>query len=161
MKVVKSAPAVGFYIIFPGEFWAGWTNPVSRLEQPVFTFPRADYSTFIAQVYILFFLWPSFSMKVYLVSFASLTYLFCLRDGCFTVFSIIQKLWNCFSKDFCCIFTGLGKYPNLWDSTDFELSSNFQTLWGHGDFLFLDTVKKKESRVLYAVAHLKPSASSA
>lgn len=55
--VVKS----GFYMAFsPGNFAANLPNPVTVLLQtwatPVFTFPRADYSTFIAaQVYTFFF----------------------------------------------------------------------------------------------------------
>ena len=108
--VVKS----GFYMAFsPGNFAANLPNPVTVLQTwatPVFTFPRADYSTFIAAQGLYTFF--GFYDQVYLVSFASKSHLF--------IYSVYI-----FESSFL-LFTSFGialeSYPGSWRRTTVAFS---------------------------------------
>ena len=137
-RVVKS----GFYIaaFSPGNFAANLPNPVTVLQTwatPVFTFPRADYSTFIAAQVYTFFL--ASMTKFYLVSFASKSHLFI-----YSVY-IVEASFLLFTS-----FEIALEHPGSWETTTVAFSVDSETC-------------KKESSsegyILYA-AHLKPSACS-
>lgn len=114
--VVKS----GFYMAFsPGNFAANLPNPVTVLLQtwatPVFTFPRADYSTFIAAQVYTFFL--ASMTKFYLVSFASKSHLFI-----YSVY-IVEASFLLFTS-----FEIALEHPGSWETTTVAFSVDFGDL---------------------------------